>query len=71
MPEAEALAKKIIAHPSIGVTLAKLAIHKAWVLPLEDGLDLERTYGALAMQTEETRSFTQDFLAKKKYAKGK
>jgi len=65
MPEAETLAKKIIAHPLPGVQLTKMAITKAQDIPLREGLDVEDWYCRLSLQTEEFKTFSQRFKAKK------
>jgi enoyl-CoA hydratase/carnithine racemase len=66
MPEAEALAKKIIAHPLLAVQLTKRAITKAQDLPLNEGLELEDWYYRLSAQKGTVGDFAQRFLTKKR-----
>lgn len=70
MPEAEALAKKMIAHPLSSIQLVKQAVTKAQDLPLREGLEIEQWYSSISIQSEAFQTFYQEFLAKKK-AKGK
>ena len=65
MPEAEALAKKVIAHPLPGIQLTKMAITRAQDIPLREGLEVEDWYCRLSGQTEEFQTFAQRFKAKK------
>ena len=69
MPEAEALAKKLMAYPLSAIKLTKMAMTKAQDLPLNEGLDIEQWYMELSTQGE-FKNFAQKFLAEKK-AKGK
>jgi len=70
MPEAEALAKKMIAHPLSSIKLVKQAVTKAQDLPLREGLEIEQWYSSISIQSEAFQTFYQEFLARKK-AKGK
>lgn len=70
MPEAEALAKKMIAHPLSSIKLVKQAVTKAQDLPLKEGLEIEQWYSSISIQSEAFQTFYQEFLARKK-AKGK
>lgn len=70
MPEAEALAKKMIAHPLSSIRLVKQAVTKAQDLPLREGLEIEQWYSSISIQSEAFQTFYQEFLARKK-AKGK
>ena len=70
MPEAEALAKKMIAHPLSSIQLVKQAVTKAQDLPLREGLEIEQWYSSISIQSEAFQTFYQEFLARKK-AKGK
>ena len=70
MPEAEALAKKMIAHPLSSIKLVKQAVTKARDLPLREGLEIEQWYSSISIQSEAFQTFYQEFLARKK-AKGK
>lgn len=70
MPEAEALAKKMIAHPFSSIKLVKQAVTKAQDLPLKEGLEIEQWYSSISIQSEAFQTFYQEFLARKK-AKGK
>lgn len=70
MPEAEALAKKMIAHPLSSIKLVKQAVTKAQDLPLREGLEIEQWYSSISIQGEAFQTFYQEFLARKK-AKGK
>jgi len=70
MPEAEALAKKMIAHSPSSIKLVKMALTKAQDLPLEEGLEIEQWYSSISLQSEAFRTFYQKFLARNK-AKGK
>jgi len=69
MPEAEALAKKLMAYPLSAIKLTKMAMTKAQDLPLNEGLDIEQWYMELSTQGE-FKNFAQKFLAEKK-AKGR
>jgi len=66
MPEAEALAKKMIAHPLSSIKLVKMALTKAQDLPLKEGLEIEQWYSSISIQSEAFQAFYQKFLAKKK-----
>ena len=68
--EAEALSKKMIAHPLSSIKLVKQAVTKAQDLPLREGLELEQWYSSISIQSEAFQTFYQEFLARKK-AKGK
>jgi enoyl-CoA hydratase/carnithine racemase len=70
MPEAEALARKMIAHPLSSIKLVKQAVTKAQDLPLREGLEIEQWYSSISIQSEAFQTFYQQFLARKK-AKGK
>lgn len=70
MLEAEALAKKMIAHPLSSIKLVKQAVTKAQDLPLREGLEIEQWYSSISIQSEAFQTFYQEFLARKK-AKGK
>ena len=70
MPEAVALAKKMIAHPLSSIKLVKQAVTKAQDLPLREGLEIEQWYSSISIQSEAFQTFYQEFLARKK-AKGK
>jgi len=66
MPEAEALAKKMIAHPLSSIKLVKMALTKAQDLPLKEGLEIEQWYSSISIQSEAFQTFYQKFLAKNK-----
>ncbi|MCK4722289.1 MAG: enoyl-CoA hydratase/isomerase family protein [Dehalococcoidia bacterium] len=66
MPEAEALAKKMIAHPLSSIQLVKQAVTKAQDLPLREGLEIEQWYSSISIQSEAFQAFYQEFLARKK-----
>ncbi|MBA7687548.1 Short-chain-enoyl-CoA hydratase [subsurface metagenome] len=66
MPEAEALAKKMIAHPLSSIQLVKQAVTKAQDLPLKEGLEIEQWYSSISIQSEAFQAFYQEFLARKK-----
>jgi len=68
--EAEALARKMIAHPLSSIKLVKQAVTKAQDLPLREGLEIEQWYSSISLQSEAFQTFYQEFLARKK-AKGK
>lgn len=70
MPEAEALAKKMIARPLSSIKLVKTAVTKAQDLPLKDGLEVEQWYSSISIQSEAFQTFYRAFEARKK-AKGK
>jgi len=70
MPEAEALAKKMILRPYSSIKLVKMAVTKAQELPLKDGLEFEQYYSSVSIQSEAFQSFYKKFMEKKK-AKGK
>ena len=70
MPEAEALAKKMIARPLSSIKLVKTAVTKAQDLPLKDGLEVEQWYSSISIQSEAFQTFYRAFQARKK-AKGK
>ena len=69
MPEAEALAKKMIARPLSSIKLVKTAVTKAQDLPLKDGLEVEQWYSSISIQSEAFQTFYRAFQARKK-AKG-
>ncbi len=66
MPEAEALAKKMIARPLSSIKLVKMALTKAQDLPLKEGLEIEQWYSSISVQSEAFQTFYQKFLARKK-----
>lgn len=70
MPEAEALAKKMIARPLSSIKLVKTAVTKAQDLPLKDGLEVEQWYSSISIQSEAFQTFYRVFQAREK-AKGK
>lgn len=70
MPEAEALAQEMMAHPESAIKLTKMAITKAHDLPLIEGLDIEQLFMSLSIQNEEVRDFGKKFFSAKK-RKGK
>ena len=70
MPEAEALAKKMIARPLSSIKLVKTAVTKAQDMPLEEGLEVEQWYSSISLQSEAFQTFYHAFQARKK-AKGK
>ena len=70
MPEAEALAKKMIARPLSSIKLVKTAVTKAQDMPLEEGLEVEQWYSSISLQSEAFQTFYGAFQARKK-AKGK
>lgn len=70
MPEAEALAKKMMARSPEVIKLAKTAVTKAQGLSLEEGLDVENYHSLLSLSGEAFQTFTRTFHARQK-AKGK
>ena len=70
MPEAEALAKKMIARPLSSLKLVKTAVTQAQDMPLEEGLEVEQWYSSISLQSEAFQTFYGAFQARKK-AKGK
>jgi len=65
MPEAEAIARKIISYPITGIKLAKMAMTKAQDLPLQEGLEIEQWYASMSMQGP-WKTYGKQFLAKKR-----
>ena len=70
MPEAEALARKIIALPAHAISMSKAAIRRAQDLPLRAAIEAESFYSAMSVQFDPMGQSGRAFLARKK-TKGK
>ncbi len=64
--QAQALALAIAAHSPLALELARTAVKQARLLPLEQGLALERSLFAQACSSEDGREGTSAFLQKRK-----
>jgi enoyl-CoA hydratase len=65
LPEAEALAKKIIANAPLSVKYTMEVIERGAEMPLEEGQYLETTLFGLCTATEDMREGTRAFLEKR------
>ncbi|HTQ59420.1 MAG TPA: enoyl-CoA hydratase-related protein [Candidatus Solibacter sp.] len=65
LPEAEAMAKKIIANAPVAVKYTMEAIERGVEMPQEEGLFLEATLFGLACATEDMKEGTKAFLEKR------
>jgi enoyl-CoA hydratase/carnithine racemase len=54
MPEAEALARKMLKRPMEAIKLVKMAVNKGYDMPLKNGLELEYLYCAITMSQSQT-----------------
>jgi enoyl-CoA hydratase/carnithine racemase len=72
MPEAEALARKMIAWPASGIKYSKLAITYGQDLPLKQAITLESWFSTLSASSGKTTEAPgKNFLARKRRMKGK
>ncbi|MDD5288518.1 MAG: enoyl-CoA hydratase/isomerase family protein [Dehalococcoidales bacterium] len=66
MPEAEALARKITAHPPYAIRMAKASILRAQDLPFDEAVDAESFYSAMTVQFGPMARTAKAFLKRKK-----
>ena len=71
MPEAEALAREIMAFSPDAIRMAKMSILKAQDVPLREAVELESFYCQLSQVNRPATEFGKAFLSRRKQAKGK
>lgn len=65
MPKAEALTRKIMAHPANPIKLVKKDVTSVHDPPLKGGLDIKRWNHNILLQSETCQTFCRKFMARK------